>query len=144
MNLVIIDGYNIINDWSLLKKELEKSGFEHARNKLIEIMAEYHSFTGDRVVVVFDGHLSNRPQITKTNELGIEVLFSKRHQTADSVIERLVYQERGVGKTILVATRDVAMKRIIWGLDCFTISSQRLEDMVKEVKSEIKALSSQK
>jgi len=144
MNLLIIDGYNIINYWTLLKKELEKSGFEHTRNKLIEIMAEYHSFTGDRVIIVFDGHHSNNPKITKTNELGIEVIFSKRNQTADSVIERLVYKEREAGKTILVASRDIAMERIIFGLDCFTISPQKLEDMVNEVKSEIKAISLQK
>lgn len=137
MNILIIDGYNIINQWTELKKELERNGLEHARNELIAIMSEYHSFTGDRVVVVFDGYCTHKPQITKTNELGVEVIFSKRHQTADSLIERFVYQERGEGKTILVATRDIAMERIIFGLDCWTISPEKLEDMVKQVKSEI-------
>lgn len=140
MNILIIDGYNIINCWSHLKKELEESGLEHARNKLIEIMAEYHSFTGDRVVVVFDGQRTQKSQITKTDELGIEVIFSKRNQTADTLIERLVYKERDKGKTILVATKDMVMVRIVEGWDCFTLSPQKLEDMVKEVKQQITRL----
>jgi hypothetical protein len=138
MSILIVDGYNIINQWSYLKKELEKSGLEHTRNKLIEIMAEYQSFTGNKVIVVFDAHLSENPQIAKSNKLGVEVIFSKRNQTADSLIERLVYKERGTGKTILVASRDVALERIIFGLDCFIISPDKLEDMVNKIKSDIK------
>lgn len=144
MNILIIDGYNIINEWSHLKKELKESGLEHARNKLIEIMVEYHSFTGDKVVVVFDGYGTNKSYITKTDELGIEVIFSKHNQTADALIERLVYQEREKGKTILVASRDMAMVRMIEGWDCFTLSPQKLEEMVKEVKEEIKSLAREK
>ncbi|MFH1563943.1 MAG: NYN domain-containing protein [Nitrospirota bacterium] len=150
MNILIVDGYNIINQWTGLKRELQKTGlpgngFEHARNELIEIMAEYQAFTGDKVVVVFDGYRTNKSQITKSNELGIEVIFSKRNQTADSVIERLAYKERqaclvGEGKTILVATRDTALERIIIGLNCIIISPQKLEDMVKRVKADIKAV----
>lgn len=140
MNILIVDGYNIINHWNYLKEELERSGLEYTRNKLIEIMAEYHSFTGDNVIVVFDGYLSGKPQITKSNELGVEVIFSKRNQTADSLIERLVYvyKEKGLGKTILVASEDVALQRIIFGLDCFIISPDKLEDMINRIKSEIK------
>ncbi|MDI6736121.1 MAG: NYN domain-containing protein [bacterium] len=146
MNILIVDGYNIINQWTGLKKELQKTGlpgngFEYARNELIEIMAEYRAFTGDKVVIVFDGYRTDKSQITKSNELGIEVIFSKRHQTADSVIERLAYKERGEGKTILVATKDTALERIIIGLNCFIISPQKLKDMVKRVKADIKELS---
>lgn len=140
MNILIVDGYNIINHWSDLKNELKKTDIEHTRNKLIEIMAEYHAFTGERVIIVFDGHLTNNSQITKTNELGVEVIFSKSNQTADSLIERFVYQERGKGKTILVASRDIALERIISGLGCFFISPQKLEEMVKRVKTDIDAI----
>jgi len=144
MNTLIVDGYNIINYWTYLKKELEKSGLEHTRNKLIEILAEYHAFTGDKIIVVFDGYFTNNPQITKSNELGIQVIFSKCNQTADSLIERLAYKERGSGKTILVASRDIALERIISGLDCFIISPQKLEEMIKNVKLQIKAISKTK
>lgn len=141
MDILIVDGYNIINQWTHLKKELETSGLEHARNELIEMMAEYQSFTGDKVIVVFDGYLTNNPQITKSNELGVEVIFSKHKQTADSLIERFVYKERGVGKTIFVASKDTALERIVFGLGCFIISPEKLEEMIKHVKSEIKTIS---
>ncbi|MEW6607470.1 MAG: NYN domain-containing protein [bacterium] len=138
MNILIIDGYNIIKQWADLKKELKRSGFEYTRNKLIEILAEYQAFTGDRVIVVFDGYKTDKKLITKSSQFGVEVIFSKRKQTADSLIERLVYNERGEGKTIFVATRDTALERMIFGMDCLTISPQKLEERINAVKLEIK------
>ncbi|MEW6619810.1 MAG: NYN domain-containing protein [bacterium] len=138
MNILIIDGYNIINQWADLKKELKRSGLEYTRNKLIEILAEYQTFTGDRVIVVFDGYKTDKRLITKSSQFGVEVIFSKRKQTADSLIERLVYNERGEDKTIFVASRDTALERMIFGMDCFTISPQKLEERINAVKLEIK------
>lgn len=52
---LIVDGYNIINDWPSLKA-LFSENVEAARDKLIEIMAEYRAYKGINVMVVFDGH----------------------------------------------------------------------------------------
>ena len=55
MDILLVDGYNIIGAWSELRK-LKNTDFELARNVLIEKMAEYQAYTGYRVIVVFDVH----------------------------------------------------------------------------------------
>ena len=53
---LIVDGYNIINDWPLLKKMCGES-IQAARDKLVEIMAGFRAYKGMEVIIVFDGHL---------------------------------------------------------------------------------------
>lgn len=138
MPTLIVDGYNIIHQWPLLKKEAEDISWECARNRLISILAEYQSYTGNKVILVFDGYLTERGSASKSEELGIEVVFTSKKQTADSFIERFVYQNRGSG-TFLVATSDVKIERIIVGLDAWPISPQRLKEMIERTKEEWQA-----
>lgn len=51
--ILLVDGYNVIGAWPELSF-LKDRDLEAARDKLIEWMAEYQSYTGYRVVVVFD------------------------------------------------------------------------------------------
>ena len=45
MNILLVDGYNIIGAWPELR-ELKDKDFAAARDRLIEKMAEYQAFTG--------------------------------------------------------------------------------------------------
>ncbi len=56
MDILLVDGYNMIGAWPRLK-DLKANSFEEARDVLIQKMAEYQSYTGNRVIVVFDAHL---------------------------------------------------------------------------------------
>ena len=56
-NILLVDGYNMIGAWSELR-ELRDTNFEEARNKLIELMAEYKAAMDFRVIIVFDAHLA--------------------------------------------------------------------------------------
>ncbi len=56
MDILLVDGYNMIGAWPQLK-DLKENSFEEARDLLIQKMAEYQSYTGFRVIVVFDAHL---------------------------------------------------------------------------------------
>lgn len=53
MDILLVDGYNIIGAWPELRS-LKKTNLSHARDRLIEKMAEYQGYTGYRVIVVFD------------------------------------------------------------------------------------------
>ena len=55
MQILLVDGYNIIGAWAELRK-LKNINLLDARDRLIELMAEYKAFTGIRVIVVFDAH----------------------------------------------------------------------------------------
>jgi len=50
---LIVDGYNVINAWAELIK-LKDQSLEHARDKLVEMMAGYGAYKGYRVTVVYD------------------------------------------------------------------------------------------
>ncbi len=56
MDILLVDGYNIIGAWKELR-ELKANKLIDARDRLIEMMAEYKAFSGLRVIVVFDAYL---------------------------------------------------------------------------------------
>lgn len=56
MDILIVDGYNIIGAWPELR-ELRDVDLALARDRLVERMAEYQAFTGCKVIIVFDAHL---------------------------------------------------------------------------------------
>ncbi|MDF2815945.1 MAG: putative Yacp protein, partial [Paenibacillus sp.] len=49
--ILIVDGYNIIGAWPELSK-LKDISLEEARDKLIDLLANYQSYSGKRVIVV--------------------------------------------------------------------------------------------
>jgi predicted RNA-binding protein with PIN domain len=87
---LIVDGYNIIGAWPEFQdfQELAQS-----RDKLLDIMADYAGFSGDDVIVVFDGYHSGRKKTTFESYAGIDCVYTKNNETADQYIERLVDEE---------------------------------------------------
>lgn len=129
---LFVDGYNVIYSWTSLKKVAAKN-LEKAREQLIKRLSLYQDYTGTRVKVVFDGKDLGKP--SSQIVMGLEVIFSSRKQTADSVIERLVYasQER---ENIRVATSDYQETMTVFGLGAQVISSQDLESEISQVLKE--------
>lgn len=74
-NVLLVDGYNMIGAWKELRP-LKDKYFEDARDKLIELMAEFKAVKGWRVIVVFDAHL-----VPGTEQLymqhDIEVIYTR-------------------------------------------------------------------
>ncbi|WP_066496430.1 NYN domain-containing protein [Abyssisolibacter fermentans] len=132
---LFVDGYNIINAWSELR-ELNKLNLAVGRNKLIEIMAEYQSFTGIKVIIVFDAHLVKGNTGKKETFLDIDIVYTKEHETADSYIEKSV-SKLIRNKKVRVATSDWAEQQIILGRGATRISARELEIESKRVKNNI-------
>ena len=65
------------------------SNLEEARNRLLELMAEYKAAMGWRVIVVFDAyHVSGVEKSYVQN--AVEVIFTRKNETADERIEKLI------------------------------------------------------
>ncbi len=133
---LIVDGYNIINDWPVLK-ELCKDNIEAARDKLIEIMAGYQAYKGITVIIVFDGHLvkGNQGSIAYTH--GIKVVYTKEQETADSFIEKnvAVLAKKAL---VRVATSDWTQQQVILALGGVRISANELRGIIEGYDKDIK------
>lgn len=99
---LIVDGHSIIFAWPELRK-LHQRRSSLAREALINQLRHYQDWTGVRVVVVFDGKGS---RVNSSSEPGdVQVFYSRRGQTADTVIERLAGKYAGRFE-LSVATSD--------------------------------------
>ncbi len=101
--LLIVDGYNVIGAWP--EAERRRWTIEESRDHLLHILQDYGGYTGEDIVLVFDGYMSDRK--TRSVEcLGpVTVVFTRHAETADSYIERLV-AETPRYRTVRVATSD--------------------------------------
>lgn len=122
---LFVDGYNIINSWEGLK-EKQKINLEEARDALLEILADYHHYSGIEIVVVFDAHLVKGNSGEKFNYKGIKVVFTKENETADHYIERTL-DSLGRIKKIRVATSDWLEQQMVLSRGGIRISARELE-----------------
>lgn len=134
--ILIVDGYNIIGDWPELKA-LKEIRLEEARDRLIEMMAEYQSFSGMKVIVVFDAYYV--PGLGgKYVQSKLPVYYTKEKETADEMIERLVTEHIGRRKQVYVATSDMTEQHVIFGKGAFRIPAGELLVKLRQARAEIR------
>ena len=119
-----VDGYNIIHQWEILVKDLSVS-LEEARKHLEDILIEHMHLSGQIIVLVYDGHMVKGNLGEKSKREGMEIVFTKEHETADSYIEREISNLSHV-RRIRVATSDNMEQQIILGKGATRISAQEL------------------
>lgn len=135
MQILLVDGYNIIGAWSELRK-LKEIKLLDARDRLIELMAEYKAYTGVRVIVVFDAHLV--PGIeNKKKQYDVEVIYTRKNEIADERIEKLTKELSSRRVQIYVATSDLTEQRIIFGQGALRKSARELEIEMLSISSKI-------
>ncbi|WP_217589014.1 NYN domain-containing protein [Lentibacillus saliphilus] len=124
MIILVVDGYNIIGAWEELKA-LKDKDIDQARNRLIEMMAEYQAYSGHRVIVVFDAYGAAGTG-SKLQSYGVEVIFTKENETADERIEKYVKQLKNVQTQVYVATSDYTEQRTIFAQGALRKSAREL------------------
>ncbi|WP_026894935.1 NYN domain-containing protein [Clostridiisalibacter paucivorans] len=139
---LFVDGYNIINAWKELK-DISTISLEVARNRLIEIMAEYQAYTNIRVIIVFDAHLVKGSIEKKEKIYEIEVVYTKENETADGYIEK-VLDSIGRHKKVRVATSDWAEQQIVLGRGGTRVSARELKIEIENIKAYIERKSKTK
>ena len=88
--LQIDDGYNIIGAWS----EAEKKGrpLDESRDRLMRQLEDYAGFSGEEILLVFDGYQSERTTTTEEKHGDLTLALTRHGETADSYIERAAAQ----------------------------------------------------
>ncbi|RDW21811.1 hypothetical protein CWR48_01900 [Oceanobacillus arenosus] len=139
MVVLVVDGYNIIGAWDELQRLKEKEIGE-ARERLIQLMAEYQAYSGHRVIVVFDAYYVKGTE-SKLNQYKVDIIYTKEKETADECIEKLVKKIKNVKTQVYVATSDYAEQRTIFGQGALRKSARELyielKDIEREIESEI-------
>lgn len=132
---LFVDGYNIINCWEELKR-LSAIDLDAARNRLIDIMVEYHVYTKTVVVIVFDAHMVKNGLRKVEKIKGIEVVYTKEHETADIYIEKTL-DRIGKIRRVRVATSDWVEQQVVLGRGGTRISARELKLEIEDNKRHI-------
>jgi len=134
--ILIVDGYNIIGAWSELQ-QLKAISLEEARDRLIDALADYRSFSGLTVYVVFDAHQVPGPG-GKYVQNGVEVHYTREKETADERIERLVTELQDRRTQIYVATSDMTEQHVVFGRGALRVSARELSIQVEQCRKELR------
>jgi predicted RNA-binding protein with PIN domain len=97
---VIVDGYNLL---AFIGLSGTSPYSEMAREALLRLLAGYRHRKGHALTVVFDGWQRGQPVEGREHRAGVQVIYSKRGERADQVIERLAQQ---YGAECAVVTSD--------------------------------------
>jgi uncharacterized protein len=146
MDILLVDGYNIIGSWPELR-ELKNKDLAAARDKLVEKMAEYQGYSGFRVIIVFDAYGVQGIE-KKYKNYQIEVIFTKENETADERIEKLAIDLSNRKTQIHVATSDFTEQWAIFGQGALRKSARELlyeMDMIeKGIEKRVKKIKGNK
>ena len=135
---LLVDGYNIIFAWEELKA-VSRESLEHARQCLMDILANYHGFHPCELIVVFDAY-KVAGNVGATEEYhGIHIVYTREAETADNYIEKTIYK---IAKDhrVRVATSDALEQMIILGSGALRVSAAELYTQVQAAKVEIDAI----
>lgn len=131
--LLVVDGYNVILSiprYQHLIDEIPTRGrshdpFDRARAALVSDVAAFAQGHYDPVIVFDAGHNLNvdHPELISG---GVRLIFSPTGMSADTVIERLVSEQRRNMHEVTVVTSDNTIKSTVGGLPVTSLSSSLL------------------
>lgn len=123
-DILLVDGYNMIGAWPVLEK-LKEHDLEEARDKLLDLLADYQGFTGMQVYVIFDAH--QVPGLGATyRHHKLTIVYTKEKETADECIERLCSELHVRRRNIYVATSDLVEQHVAFGKGALRVSAREL------------------
>lgn len=119
--LLLVDGYNVIGAWDVPRNE--HLSIDEARERLVHLIADYAGYSGEEVIVVFDGHYTDRTVRSHTTMHGVEVIFTKHAESADNFIEAQC-AAAPKWRHVRVATSDSTEQTVTMGRGAVRISSR--------------------
>ena len=121
--LLLVDGYNVIGAWERVRRE--HLTHEEAREALLHLLADYAGYSGQEIIVVFDGYKSGRRVRSEDMVSGVRVVFTMQGETADNYIESMCDRTPRY-REVRVATSDGVEQTVTMGRGAVRISSREL------------------
>ena len=135
---LIVDGYNVIFAWPELKA-LAKERLDLARERLMDLLANYAGFTKAELVLVFDAYRTPSQPGAHSDWHNIHVVYTDDGETADAYIERLA-NDIGKNYTVRVVTSDSLIRLSALRSGVLRTSSGEFEGEVAWVLQQIEEL----
>ena len=135
-SLLVVDGYNVIFAWEELA-ELARQDLEAAREKLLEILTNYHGYTKSDTVVVFDAYKVKGGIGSHQDRNGVHVVYTKENETGDLYIERLVH-DIGRNHTVRVVSSDSLIQLSALRTGVLRVSAREFYEEVMRVDARIR------
>lgn len=118
MRYLLVDAHSVIFAWPELRA-LHTRRSALARDELIRRLTQFQDAGEDRVIAVFDG--KGATHTGSSEDGGIQIFYSSSHQTADSIIERLV-AKYGTVHDLTAVTDDLAEQQTVITFGGLTVS----------------------
>lgn len=135
---IIVDGYNVIFGWDILKEQAA-ADLGAARETLIRILSNYAAFTKNEVILVFDAYKVPGNPGEKTQVENIRVVYTKEQQLGDIYIEKLI-SEIGKNERVRVVTSDGMIQLSAVRKGVLRTSAREFESEIIQTGERINAL----
>ena len=111
---ILVDGYSLLHNWPELAPGRAPYSAA-ARDAFIRRLTLTRDATGTPVTIFFDGAGLPAGRPTASDSTALEVLYSRKGQTADQMIERAVHRFAPYGE-VLAVTDDHAERETVISL----------------------------
>ena len=133
--VLVVDGYNVIRESRAYRKLIDEDltdpllhdVYVRAREALLADVAAFAQGTYE-ATVVFDGFGNPDPERPPLRTAGVNVVFSPSGVEADTVIERMVAEERAAGSAVTVITSDAGVQSTVFGENVTRLSSRMFDN----------------
>jgi len=107
--LILVDGYNVIRNVPGLAAA-ERVSMETGREALVQQVRMRFRHTPHRVVIVFDGANDTESVLPVRRMPRGQIVFTRRDETADSLIQRRAAAEKAAGGAVCVYSDDLEVR----------------------------------
>lgn len=130
--MIIIDGYNAIYKWESLNEFLYN--IDLARERFINILANYQGYTGEEIVIVFDS--SRSPDVSQSEKIGenLKIVYAAANQGADFFIERMTAVSKNPGQITVVTGDSLERMSVVRSGACVIRPEQFETEVMKIIK----------
>lgn len=133
--VLVVDGYNVIRESRTYRQLIDEDltdpllhdVYVRARQALLADVAAFAQGSYE-ATVVFDGFGNPDPERPPLRTAGVNVVFSPSGVEADTVIERMVAEERSAGSEVTVITSDAGVQSTVFGENVTRLSSRMFDN----------------
>lgn len=135
-DLIVIDGHNVVHAVDRYR-HLKDGGMAEAMAMLMSDLVNLAGLIETEIIVVFDGRGARSSERISDR---LTAIYSAGGQSADAVIERLVFEESG-GRAMTVCTADNVMRKVVASKGVHSLFPAGLMDLMEDAVDEARPIS---